>query len=257
MIQRLATIVKVPIIVKTLLIALWLAIGAAVLGGLYWGFLNTPESNVFTLVLSALLVLLMIAIAAIVVNVAVLVALESPFRSSLVTGARRIAWFVIALVPVALITWAILRGDGWIAQKSGEISAWFIARFGWADVSALFAAQSYLSIWLRWVLLPVTAIALLAAFLQHGGRGAASSRWIRSAWHWRTLLIATLAFVVLIALPGRAAYWSQENLPPTWVQPTVAALRLSLVGVAFALGAAVMIFATARQSIKATANAEK
>jgi hypothetical protein len=69
--------------------------------------------------------------------------------------------------------------------------------------------------------------------------------------------IATLAFIVLIALPWRATYWSQENLPPTWVQPTVAALRLSVVGVALALGAAVMIFATARQSIKATAHAEK
>jgi hypothetical protein len=122
-------------------------------------------------------------------------------------------------------------------------------------VSALFAAQNYLSVWLRWVLLPVTAIALLAAFLQHGGRGAASFRWIRSAWHWRTLVIATLAFVLLIALPSRAACWSQESLPPTWVQPAVAALRLSLVGVALALGAAVMICAAARQSTKATAHA--
>jgi hypothetical protein len=59
------------------------------------------------------------------------------------------------------------------------------------------------------------------------------------------------------SLVRRTAYWSQESLPPTWVQPTVAALRPSLVGVAFALGAAVMIFATGRQSLKATAHAEK
>jgi hypothetical protein len=120
MIRKLATVVRLPTVVNTLLIAVWLATGSAVVGGLFWAFLNTPESNVFTLVLSAVLALLMIAIAAIVVNVAVLVALDWPFRKSLLTGARRIAWFMIALVPVALITWAILRGDGWIAQKSGE-----------------------------------------------------------------------------------------------------------------------------------------
>jgi hypothetical protein len=85
MIRKLATVVRLPTVVNTLLIAAWLATGAAVVGGLFWAFLNTPESNVFTLVLSAVLALLMIAIAAIVVNVAVLVALDWPFRKSLLT----------------------------------------------------------------------------------------------------------------------------------------------------------------------------
>jgi len=28
-----------------------------------------------------------------------------------------------------------LRGDAWVTAHSGEVSAWFIARFDWADVS--------------------------------------------------------------------------------------------------------------------------
>ena len=244
-------------ILRTLLIALWLAIGAAVVGGLYWGFLNTPESNVFTLLLSAALMVLMIAIAAVVVNVAVLMALESPFRTSLTMAARRLGWFVVTLIPVALLTWAIRRSDGWIAQRSGEISAWFIARFGWADPTPFFTAHNYLSVWLRWVVVPVAAIALLAACLQHGTRGAASSRWLRSAWHWRTLAISTVAFVALIALPWQAARWPQEQLPPTWVQPVVAALRLSLIAIAAAIGAAIMISATTKQSSRASVHGDQ
>lgn len=242
---------------RTLGIAAWLMVGAAVIGGLYWGFLNTPESNVLMLVVSAVLVLLMLGVAAFVVNVAILVALGKALTFSLGAGARRIAWFVIAALPVVLLTWAILRGDTWVSQKSGEISAWFIARFGWADISALFRAQSYLSIWLRWVLLPVTAIAILTAFLQHGARGVAPSRWLGAAWHWRTLLISTVAFAVFVALPWRAVYWSQEKLPPTWVQPVVAGLRLSLVGVAFALGAAVVVFTIARQSSRVATHGQQ
>jgi hypothetical protein len=244
-------------IFRTLVIAVWLAIGAAVLGGLYWAFLNTPESNVFTLSLSAALVALMLAIAALVANVAVLLALGKSFRESLPMGGRRVGWFVVTAAPVALLTWAIQGSEGWVAHKSGEISAWFIARFGWANPTPFFTVHNYLSVWLRWVALPVTAIALLSATLQHGTRGVMSSGWMRAAWHWRTLAIGTLAFVLLIALPWQAARWSQDRLPATWVQPAAAAARLSLIVLSVAIGTAIMIYATARQSTGTAAHGDQ
>ncbi len=235
------------------LIALWLLLGSAAMVGLFWAFLNTPESNALTLTLSAILVLTMVIVCGVVVNAAVLLANGVSFGASVTTGVRRIVWFLAAALPAAILIWAVLRADDWVARHSGEISAWFIARFGWSDVSALFRTQEYLSIWLRWVLLPVTALAALAAMLKVGS--AASRHWLRAAWHWRPLLIATIAFVVLIALPWRAASWRPQNLPASWVEPAFAGLRLGLIAIATATGASVMLVAASGRTPRNTGSA--
>jgi hypothetical protein len=239
---------------QTVRLAVWLGGGAAVVGGLYWSFLNTPEANLLTLTFSAILVVLMMTVAALVVNVATLLALGSPVRSSVVAGARRSVAVVVVSVPVLALIWLINRGDAWVASRSGEISAWFIAKVGWADISPLFRTQMYLSIWLRWVLLPVTALAALAVWLRHGRHAIVTPRWVRAAWHWRTLLIATLAFVLLIAYPWRAAVWRPQGLPPTWIEPVLAAVRLAVVVVSMAIGAAVVIMTIARQTERMTSH---
>jgi len=242
---------------RTIGLAMWLGFGSLVIGGLYWGFLNTPEANFAMLALSAVLGLLMIGVAAIVVNVAVLVALGSPLRSSLAAGARRAAAVVVAALVVLGLVALINRGDAWVTSRSGEISAWFIRKFGWGDISPLFQTQTYLSVWLRWVVLPVTALAAIAVWLQQGARAIVTPRWVRVAWHWRTLLIATLTFVLLIAYPWRAALWRPQGLPPTWIEPSLAAVRLSVVVVCMALGAAVVIMTVARQTERMTSHDRK
>jgi hypothetical protein len=221
---------------------------------LYWGFLNTPEANLVMLTLSAVLVLLMIVVGAVVVNVAILLALGSPVRSSVATGARWSVAVVIACLAVLPLVWMINRGDAWVASRSGEISAWFIAKVGWADITPLFQTQMYLSVWLRWVLLPVTVLAALAVWLQHGGRAIGRARWLRAAWHWRTLVIATLTFVVLIAYPWRVATWRPQGLPATWIEPALAAVRLSAIAASMAVGAAVVIMTVARQTERMTSH---
>jgi hypothetical protein len=227
------------------------------IGGLYWGFLNTPEANLAMLTLSALLIILMIVVGAIVVNVAVLLAMGSTVRSSVAAGARHSLAVVVASVAVLALVAVINRGDAWIANHAGEISAWFIARVGWADVSPLFQTQAYLSVWLRWVLLPVTALAALTMWWQHGSRAIVTPHWMRAAWHWRTLLIATLAFVVLIAFPWRAAFWRPQGLAATWIEPLVAALRLAAIALSMTVGAAVVIMTVTRQSQRMTSHGGK
>jgi hypothetical protein len=243
------------VIYRTLLVGLWLGGGAAVLAALYWAFLITPESNVLMLAVSALLAILLVATAAVVVNVAVLLALGGSLNESVRSGARRIGWFLVAAVPVALLVWAIMLGDAWVARRSGEISAWFIAQLGWADITPLFTAQSYVSIWLRWVLLPVAALAALASFLQRDA--AVRRRWLRATWHWRTLLVATLAFVLLVALPWRAAFWQPQGLPPTWIEPTVAGIRLAFVATLTALGFAIIVVTTAMQTVQVSSHVKE
>ena len=111
------------------------------------------------------------------------------------TARRHIGWSLLLSVPIAALIVGVLQVDAWVARHSGEISAWFIARFGWADITLLFRAYSYVSAWVRWLLLPVAGIAAMAAVLHQGRKGVVTSRWLAAAWHWRTLLVATLAFV--------------------------------------------------------------
>lgn len=238
----------------TLIVALWLAAGAGLLAALYWLFLNTPESNVLMLIASALLTLLMIAGGAVVAGSAVLLALGGTLTASVAVALRRLWWPVAVAVPAALSLWLVLQVDAWVAQRAGEISAWLIARFGWADTTPLFTAERYVSTWLRWVAIPVAAVAGLAVLL--GGTGERARRWIRSAIHWRTLLVATLAFAILVVLPWQAASWRIGSLPPTWVEPVAASVRLALVAALIALGYAVIVVAAARRAAQDTSHVE-
>lgn len=217
-----------------------LAAGTVIAAGLYWLFLNTPESNVFMLIASALLVAALAGVTAVTVNTAVLLARGATLRRALAAGSRGTGWFVVAMTPLALAWWAIVRGDDWIVSRQGEISAWFIAQFGWADITPLLQAEVWVSRWLRWAVLPVVTLSLLAALLtQEVGRGG----WVRRAGHWRTLLVATLVFVLLFALPWQLTAWRPE-VPPTWLEPASAGLRLGVVFLLGLVGAAVMIIAS-------------
>ena len=232
-------------------VAAWLGGGAIALAGLYWVFLSTPEDSPVMLAASAVLVALMAVTSGFATNVAVLLSLGEPLRSSLRSGIRLLHWFFFAAVPVVAIGWALGRADDWVAGHAGEISAWFIATFDRADVTALFTAQRYLSLWLRVVVVPAAALAALAALLRSSDIEAALGAGV-SAWRWRTLLLLTVAFVVSSQVITNFAYVTGQvrRLPPTWVQPVVAAVSLAMAaGVLIGL-AALMIVAAARSRAK-------
>jgi hypothetical protein len=229
------------VIRRTFEVALILAFGSVVTAALYWLFLNTPESNVLMLIVSMALVLSLVTAVAITVNAAVLRARGASVRTAVAAGSRGMGWFLLVVLPLLLAWWAIGRGDDWIARHQGEINAWFIARFDWADITRLLQTEMWVSRWLRWAALPVACVSLLAALLT---RERPRSGWFRRAWHWRTLLVATVAFFLLFALPWQLAAW-RPPLPPTWIEPAVAGLRLAGVFLLGLIGAAVMIVASA------------
>ena len=219
-------------------VATTLAIGVAVCAGLYWTFLNTPESNVAMLTASALLVITVIAVAGATVNVAILITRGIALRSALLGGLRGLGWFLAVALPLAVAWMAISRFDAWTVAHQGEINAWFIARFGWADVSWLFRLETWASRWLRFAMLPAFALSLLAALLT--SEGARRMMWPRRAGHWRTLATVTAVFVLLWALPWQLTNWRPE-LPPTWLQPLVASIRLGVVFLLAIVGASVIV----------------
>jgi hypothetical protein len=225
---------------STLRITLWVLGGAVCLTALYWLLLNTPETNALTLSASAVLLLALLVLSAIVVNTAVLLSRGLALGAAVGRGIRGMLWFVAVLAPLSAAWWAITAADMWVSSHAGEINAWFIAQFGWADISRLLQAEAWLIRWIGWVVAPLAALSLLAALLDHGAAGVRCDRWLRRAWHWRTLLGATIVFAVLIVAPWQITEW-RPALPPTWVEPAVAALRLLVVAVLWSAGAALLI----------------
>jgi hypothetical protein len=233
------------VIRRLLMIAACLALGFAIVAALYWLFLNTPEANLLTLAASVVLILAMVVVGGMTVNMAILIAQRNALRSTVLRSARGLVWFPIALAAVVLIWWDVLTTDAWVSRHSGEISAWFIAQFGWADISWLFTTEAWLSRWLRWAFAPIVALCLLNELLADGAHALVRTRWIRRVLHWRTLGVATLVFVGLYAAPWQLTEWRPE-LPATTVEVYVAAARLGIAGLAIVVGSAILVMVTSR-----------
>ena len=234
----------------------WLAAGGVLLAGLYWLFLITPESNQLTLAASALLGFGMIAFAAVTLNGAILLSQNATFSVAARRGLIGSHWFVMTAIPVILAWVLTRRGDAWMTTHSGEISAWFIATFGWADVTALFRIELWVSRWLRWVVFPVASISLLSALLSRGFAGLGDFRWLTRAWSWRTLSLATVAFLALLTLPWQMTMW-RPSLPPTWVEAAVAGLRLGIAAILIVVGCALIVSIATRPDEHSPAEAAR
>ena len=228
-------------------IVAWLAVGGGVLATSYWLFLNIPESNALVLSASAILVVAMIVVAAITINGALLLANGGDSLSSLRRAAVGIPAFLIAALPVLIVWVAVLMVDRWIVQHSGEISAWFIARFGWSKIEPLFVAQQWLSRWIRWLVAPLAAFRLLSMLLENGVRSITHGGWVRRAWHWRTLAIGTAVFLRMLVSPWRLTLW-RPRLPATWMEPAIAGLRLVAVALLGLIGSALLISLAVKKS---------
>ena len=227
---------------KLALASLWLLIGGAITGALYWGFLITPVSTILALITSALLAIVVLAVLGTVVNGAI----DIVSRGFSLAGLRHAFASSAAVIPAGLVVlalWAITNmGEVSVAQYNGQINAWFIARFGWDDVSWLFTAIRYLAMWLRWVISGLLAVSLMAAVLNAGWSALAGASWMSRAIRPRAVAVATLAFVTLIELPWiYLVPWRPESLPATAVEMVFIVSKLSLAAILAAVGSALLI----------------
>ncbi len=228
---------------RLLLTALWILIGGALTAGIYWAFLITPESTIWALMLSALLALVALALIGFTAGGAIAMWWHGGSRT-VVTHAWRSSPGVL---PAALIIWVIWwlahRVEVWVTLRSGQINAWFIAQFGWDDMSWLFTSIGVAADWFRWVVAALLALSLMAGFVAIGWRALGQPAWLRRALRPRALAAATLWFGALIALPWLYLLpWRPENLPPTSIELAFIAAKLSIAAMLFALGAALMVY---------------
>ena len=227
---------------RLLLATIWVLIGCAINGGLYWVFLNTPESTVWTLGASAVLAVIITMLDGFTITGATSILSNGLSSSGLRRAVRAIPSVIPASIIVLLTWWLTLRAETWMTMREGQVSAWFIARFGWADVTWLFRGVHYVALWFRWVVSFMLALSLMSGFVTSGARALAQGAWLRRALHPRALLLASLYFIVLIALPWKYVVpWRPAGLPPTSVEFAFIAAKLSLAAILFAFAVVMMI----------------
>lgn len=236
---------------RVLLASAWLLFGAAITGGIYWAFLITPESSVPALLASAVLITIAFASASFTVTGAIEILQRGFSTAGLVRAMRGISGGIPAAMIVLLFWWITTRAEAAVAMRSGEISAFFIARFGWADVSWLFRGLHGIAIWLRWVMAAVLAASVMTAVLSRGWVAAADRGWMTQALRPRSIVAATLSFVLLIVLPWTFLVpWRPPGLPATFAELAFTVAKLTLAAIVFSAGASLIL----REATRATTN---
>lgn len=223
------------------LATLWILVGGAITAGVYWLFLITPESTVWTLIASAVLALAALLMAGFTAAGTIAIWSDGPSTA----GVRRAARAIPAAIPAALIVWGLgwlaTFANNWITLRSGPINAWFIAQFGWDDVSWLFTTIRYAILWVRWVLAAVLAFSLIAGVVSIGWPALRQTAWLRRALRPRTLAVVSFWAVVMIALPW--AYlvpWRPKQLPASSMEFAFIVAKLSVSAIVLGIGAALI-----------------
>lgn len=229
------------------LATLWILITGAIAGGVYWGFLITPESTIWSLIASAILAALALSLIGLAAGGAIAMLWQGPSLTTIKRALHAIPGVVPAALIVLLIWWMANGIEAWLTMRSGPINAWFIARFGWDDMTWLFTAIAYAADWLRWVIAGLLALSLLAGFVGIGWRALTQVAWVTRALQPRTLVFATVWFVVLIALPWLYLVpWRPAGVPATSAEFAFIAAKLSITAILFAAGAALIAYEASR-----------
>jgi len=229
------------------LATLWILAGSVLTAGIYWAFLSTPESTVWMLIVSAILAVIALAMAGVTASGAIAIWSHGASLSGMGRAMRSTAGVIPAALIILLIWWLAGRAETWLALRSGQISAIFIARFGIADVTRLFTATHSIANCFRWVISPLMALSLMAGIAAAGWAALGQAAWLRRALHPRAIVMATLWFVVLIALPWLYLVpWRPKGLPASSVEFAFIVAKLSITAILFAIGAALIAYEAAR-----------
>jgi hypothetical protein len=228
----------------------WLVVGHAILGALYWLLLQVPESNVFMLSASLLVVIALIGWAGVVQATAVIGWVPGTrAAAALVQGTRRAAWIAFPLALFVLVWLATGHVQNWLAAHRGEFDAWFIARFGWTDAGAFHTAVRWLLWFVRYGVGVSLAAALFASVVTTKAPGASPLAWASRGGSWRSLLITTAMLWVGIWLPWHyLAAWRPASLSVSWVQPAFAAAKLTLLFIVMNVAWAVVLWWATKQA---------
>ena len=223
-------------------VTLWLLVGAALTGGIYWSFLITPESTIWTLAASALLLLAAAFLLALTISGAMVGWRQGVGANHIRVAVAGVPGIVPAAIIAGLTWWLVGSATDRVTSYSGPINAWFIATLGWDDVAWLFTGIGWLAAWLKWVVAPMLALSLMAAVLLGGWGALASVAWIKRALAPVPLAIATLLVGAFIAAPWLyLTPWRPLGLPATSLELAFVVAKLAVTALLMAVGVALII----------------
>jgi hypothetical protein len=220
-----------------------------VLGGIYWGFLNVPESNVLMLIVSALLALLLVTGAGVIDTTGLLMLRSGDdwtWRTALRRSVGALPAFVAALALWLIVGWICGRLLRYHEAHSGELDAWFIATLNWTRIAWLHRTIDWLLHIVQFVIGTSLAITLLATAAAGTLADAVHPRWMRRALSPVQLLIVAVAFYGLIYLPWQAVYWRPASLPATTLEVAFALAKLTILGLLMHIGWTLILWAPQR-----------
>ena len=245
-------------ITPLLAIVAWLALGHAVLAALFWGLLQVPESTVFMVALSALLVVLLLVVAAWVEVVALLrwrrgladgeagAAMVTGVASSAAPGgassaltaardirvrtmARAVPAFLIAHAVSGVVFGLTARADTWLIAHRGEIDAWMIAHVKTVRTAWLHTTLAW-SLWLvRYGIGLSISLALLVQLATSGLSSIRRLTWLGAGLKPSRVLLIALWVFGFVWLPWQAVYWRSKSLPATWLEPAFVTTKLLVI----------------------------
>jgi hypothetical protein len=223
-------------------VAGWLAAGHAVLFGIFWLLLLVPESNVAMLTASALLALVLVALASWIEAVGLLAWRHAgPLRSL----ARRAVGATPAVLGgallFALVWWATgLAGSAWASHRT-EVDAWLMLHAGWTRTARLHAGVGWVLAFVRYVLGLSFGVGLASAAARGGTRALAGAAWLRRAVSLRRVAVVTASVFLLFWLPWRAVDWRPAWLSPDWQEVAFVSLKLGVLYLVANAGWAVIL----------------
>ena len=224
-----------------------LIVGHTAAGGLFWAFVNVPESNVAMLALSVLVaVVLLLALSW--TETAALLAWDR--NVTLGRAARRgllgVTPFVAGALVFWLVWWLTARADAWHTTYAGEIDAWWMAKTASARTGWIHSGVAILLWLIRYLIGVSLAVAALSAGALRGGRALVAIGWIRRGLSLQQLGPIGLSIVVLILLPLKAIDWRPESVPPNALELAFVIAKLAAIAVVANIGWALVLRAGAR-----------
>lgn len=234
---------------------LWIAGAHGVLGALYWALLTTPETNVGTLALSATLVLLLGAVVTVATATAARLAAGSTWRAAIRPCGSMVFAGLAGLLALALVMWIAARIDAVVMAQEGALRALLIVRTGWADATPLVSGLGWLTWWLRFVVAPLLFIGICHAATRGGVSAVGHPATWRRPLRPRALALGTASMLLLIRGAWSLVPWRPEGLPPTWLEPAAAVVKLTLVLMAMSVGWTVLVTAATADGTGAAAPA--
>lgn len=223
-------------------VTLWTLVGAALAAGAYWSFLLTPESTAWSLAASAVLLLVCGFLIALTICGAIVGWQRGLSANTIRLSIPGIPGIVPAALLVAVVWWLVGSVTDRVTIYSGPINAWFIASFGWDDVSWLFTGIGWLATWIKWVVAPVVAISMMAGILATGWRTLAGAAWLTRALRPMTLLVTTVLVDLLIAVPWfYLVPWRPAGLPATSIELAFIIAKLATTALLMAVGVALIV----------------